>query len=144
MTSLHPPSFHRNDFCTCSTHLSFGTKPQHKINLCATREHAHIHVPHAHAHADNAPLRARACVGVYTRACCGVVQCLPLKNPTIYRRNLRREKNDRLVSMHTSVDYGNVWSKNSAEACSGKEMAGLLKKMMMMKNMTSGKIISMK
>ena len=32
----------------------------------------------------------------------------------------------------------------SAEACSGKEIAGLLKKMMMMKNMTSGKIISMK
>ena len=22
-TSLHPPSFHRNDFCTCSTHFSF-------------------------------------------------------------------------------------------------------------------------
>ena len=41
--------------------------------------------------------------------------------------------------------------KISAEACSGKEIAGLLKKMMMMmmmmmmmKNMTSGKIISMK
>ena len=32
----------------------------------------------------------------------------------------------------------------SAEACSGKEVAGLLKKMMMMKNMTRGKIISMK
>ena len=33
--------------------------------------------------------------------------------------------------------------KISAEACSGKEIAGLLKKMMMMKN-TSGKIISIK
>ena len=32
--------------------------------------------------------------------------CLPVKNPTIYRRNLRREKNDRLVSVHTSIDYG--------------------------------------
>ena len=35
----------------------------------------------------------------------------------------------------------------SAEACSGKEIAGLLRKMMMMMmmmNMTSGKIISMK
>ena len=28
MTSLHPPSFHRNDFSTCSTHFSFGVKPQ--------------------------------------------------------------------------------------------------------------------
>ena len=32
----------------------------------------------------------------------------------------------------------------SAEACSGKEIAGLLKKKMMMMMMTSGKIISMK
>ena len=32
----------------------------------------------------------------------------------------------------------------SAEACSGKEIAGLLKKMMMMMKNTSGKIISMK
>ena len=32
----------------------------------------------------------------------------------------------------------------SAEACSGKEIAGLLRKMMMMMMMTSGKIISMK
>ena len=23
LTSLHPPSFHRNDFSTCSTHFSF-------------------------------------------------------------------------------------------------------------------------
>ena len=34
--------------------------------------------------------------------------------------------------------------KISAEACSGKEIAGLLKKMMMMMKNTSGKIISMK
>ena len=31
-----------------------------------------------------------------------------MKSPTIYRRNLRREKNDRLVSVHTSVDCGDV------------------------------------
>ena len=61
-----------------------------------------------------------------------------MKNPTIYRRNLRREKNDRLVSVHTSIDYGDVWSKNHAEACSGKEIAGLLKKMMMKKSRMSG------
>ena len=34
--------------------------------------------------------------------------------------------------------------KISAEACSGKEIAGLLKKMMMMMKNTSGKIISIK
>ena len=48
---------------------------------------------------------ARTC----TRACYGVVQCLPMKSPTIYRRNLRLEKNDRLVSVHTSIDCGEVW-----------------------------------
>ena len=40
-----------------------------------------IHVTHAHAHADNAPLGPYA--RVYTRACYGVVQCLPMKSPTI-------------------------------------------------------------
>ena len=65
---------------------------------------------HAHAQADNAPL-LRTC---NARACYGIVQCLPVKSPTIYRRNLRREKNDRLVSVHTSIDYGDVWLKKSA------------------------------
>ena len=60
---------------------------------------------HAHAHADNAPL-LRTC---NARVCYGVVQCLPVKSPTIYRRNLRREKNDRLVSVHISIDSGDVW-----------------------------------
>ena len=36
----------------------------------------------------------------------------PWKSPTIYRRNLRREKNDRWVSVHTSIDCGEVWWKN--------------------------------
>ena len=98
---------------------------------------------HARVHADNAPL-LRTCNAC---ACYGVVQCLPVKSPAIYRKNLRREKNDRLVSVHTFIDYGDVWEKISAEACSGKEIAGLLRKimiMMMMMMNTSGKIISMK
>ena len=59
----------------------------------------------------------------------GIVQCLPMKSPTIYRRNLRREKIDRLVSVHTSKTFG---ENISNEACSGKEIAGLLKKRKMM------------
>ena len=55
----------------------------------------------------------------------GVAQCLPWKSLMINRRNVRREKNDRSVSVHTSVDCGDVWLKKiSAEACSGKEIAG--------------------
>ena len=62
-------------------------------NLCAALD---VDFTHAHAHADNAP---------FLRTChAHVVQCV--KSPTIYRRNLRREKNDRLVSVHTSID---VW-----------------------------------
>ena len=34
LTSLHPPSFHKNDFSTCSTHFSFGAKPQ---QICVAR-----------------------------------------------------------------------------------------------------------
>ena len=45
----------------------------------------------------------------YTIACYGVVQCLPVK---IYRRNLRREKNDRLVSVHTSIDCAHSFNIN--------------------------------
>ena len=58
----------------------------------------------------NPPLYALfSASNLYTRACYGVVQCLPIKSPTIYRRNLQREKNDRLVSVHTSIDGGEVW-----------------------------------
>ena len=108
VTSLHSPSFHRNDFSTCSTHFSFGVKPQQSLRRA---------VPHTHAHADvkrpGARARVHVCVCLHAYVN-GVVQCLPVKNPTIYRRNLRREKNDRLVSVHTSIDYGDVWSKKSA------------------------------
>ena len=79
MTSLHPPSFHRNDFSTFSTHFHsfFGG-----IFVFAPRARRFMH---AHAHADNAP-HLRTCKA---RACYGVVQCLPMKSPTIYRQGRR-------------------------------------------------------
>ena len=33
LTSLHPPSFHRNDFSTCSTHFSFILVQSHNITF---------------------------------------------------------------------------------------------------------------
>ena len=45
VTSLHPPSFHRNDFSTCSTHFFFWGKAT-KMRRAST----YIHVTHA----DNA------------------------------------------------------------------------------------------
>ena len=61
------------------------------------------HVTHAHAHADNAPLG-----GPYARKTIAWCPCTP---PSTVER---------------------FCEKISAEACSGKEIAGLLKKMMMM------------
>ena len=51
LTSLHPPSFHRNDFSTCSTHFSFIL-----VQMFSLRR-AHVDFMHAHAHAEN--LRTR-------------------------------------------------------------------------------------
>ena len=44
LTSLHPPSFHRNDFSTCSTHFSFKSPKMRSV---------HVDFMHAHAHAEN-------------------------------------------------------------------------------------------
>ena len=97
LTSLHPPSFHRNDFSTCSAHFSFwGEAPTKKRRARARRLTC-----------------ARGQLPPFSRVTrTHVVQCLPVKSPTIYRSNLRREKNDRLVSVHTSIDCGEVWRKN--------------------------------
>ena len=97
LTSLHPPSFHRNDFSTCFTHFSFILVQSPEI---FSLRRAHVDFKHAHAHAEN--LHVHAHVN-------GVVQCQPWKSPTIYHRNVRREKNERSVSVHTSVDREDVW-----------------------------------
>ena len=39
LTSLYPPSFHRNDFSTCSTHFSFLILGQSLIKIIAPRAH---------------------------------------------------------------------------------------------------------
>ena len=53
LTSLHPPSFHRNDFSTCSTHFSFILEQSPKMRS------AHVDFMHAHAHAENYSARTR-------------------------------------------------------------------------------------
>ena len=73
LTSLHPPSFHRNDFSTCSTHFSFILVQSPEM---FSLRRAHVDFMHAHAHAENAHVN-------------GVVQCQPWKSPTIYHRNVR-------------------------------------------------------
>ena len=62
LTSLHPPSFHRNDFSTCSTHFSFLGKASSKMChvLCAGCEPRPRILTRTLAHTDNAP---------FTRAC---------------------------------------------------------------------------
>ena len=93
VTSLHPPSFHGNDFSTCSTHFSLWAK---MVFVQRARRFMHLH-----AHVDNLHVRVMHVNGV--------IQYQPWKSPTIYHRNVRREKNDHSVSVHTSVDCGDVW-----------------------------------
>ena len=59
LTSLHPPSFHRNDFSTCSTHFStcsthFSFILVQSPKMFSLRS-AHVDFMHAHAHAENLP-----------------------------------------------------------------------------------------
>ena len=53
LTSLHPNSFHRNDFSTRSTHFSFFILGQSPIKNTFRR--AHVDFMHAHAYTDKAP-----------------------------------------------------------------------------------------
>ena len=124
LTSLHPPSFHRNDFSTCSF-IHFGAKPRDVF-----LRRAHVDFMHAHAHAENLHVhalasfsvsRGRATIGIYGER--RTIAWCPCTPPS------------------TMETFG---GKISAEACSGKEIAGLLKKMMMMmmmKNMMTRKIV---
>ena len=93
LPSLHPPSFHRNDFSTCSTNFSFIlVQSPEMFSLCRAHiDFMHAENLHVHAHVN------------------GVVQCQPWKSPTIYHRNVRREKNECSVSVHTFVNCGDVW-----------------------------------
>ena len=54
LTSLHPPSFHRNDFSTCSTHFSFILVPQDVFFAQRARR-----LYARYAHAENLHVRAR-------------------------------------------------------------------------------------
>ena len=55
LTSLHPPSFHRNDFFHLfhSFFIYFGASPK-MFSLCS----AHVDFMHAHAHAENLHVHA--------------------------------------------------------------------------------------
>ena len=128
MTSLHPPSFHRNDFSTCSTHFSFifVFAPRAHVNLCTrmrtlTTPPFYARVVHAHVMASFSvcPRRApRSTVGIYgERKTIAWCPCTPPLTVETFGEEI------------------------SAEACSGKEIAGLLRKiMMMMMNMMTRKL----
>ena len=76
---------------------------------------AHVDFMHAHAHAEN--LHVHAHVN-------GVVQCQPWKSPTIYHRNVRREKTNARCPCTPQSTVETFGEEISAEACSGRR-AGL-------------------
>ena len=129
LTSLLPPSFQKNDFSTCSTHyFYFGAKPS-KTNGFVLVRRAHS----THAHTATPPQRmprvrvVDTCTQMASFAVCSrggprstidMCSC----NKTIAR--------DPCTPPSTLKTCG---EKISAEACSGKEVGGLLRKKMMMK-----------
>ena len=117
MTSLHPPSFHRNDFSTCSTHFSFGGLRRAHVDLC-TRMRTRITPPFL--------LTCNA------RVCYGVVQCLPVKSPRSTVGIYGERKTIAWCPCTSPSTLEMFGEKISASPGSSKEIAGLLRKMMMM------------
>ena len=95
VTSLLPPSFHRNDFSTCFTpFFILGQKPhKHFVLVISHRAHS----KHAHARTDNKSSR-RIHVHAHVN---DVVQCLLVWRPTIYCIDVRLECNNHSMSVHT-------------------------------------------
>ena len=74
--------------------FQFGVKPQHVVVVQL------FTAPRTHAHTDTHTVHAELAAN-------GVVQRLYTeKSPTNYRRDARREKNDRFMFLHTSVGCG--------------------------------------
>ena len=119
LTSLHHPSFHRNDFSTCSILFILGQSPNknglRRAQVCTcmrtrTTSNARIYGV-VLCHCGRAP---RSTIGMYseikTNAPC---PCTPPSTVETFGKEI------------------------SAEACSGKEIAGLLRKMGMMTMMNN-------
>ena len=117
LTSLHPPSFHRNDFSTCSTHFSFILVQSPKMFSLRS---AHVDFMHAHAHAENLQC---------THASFGVSRGRAPRSAIGMYGERKTNARCPCTPQSTGETFG---EEISAEACSGKEIAGLLRKMMMM------------
>ena len=115
VTSLHPPSFHRNDFSTCSTHFSFFLFGHLRVcavrNYLCTRMRTRTTPPFTHVYCTRMLWRLsvsappRSTVGIYgERKTIAWCPCTPPSTVETFGKTI------------------------SAEACSGKEIAGLLRK----------------
>ena len=90
------------------------------------------HSKHAQAHTDNTSSR-RIHVHAHVN---DVVQCLLVWRPTIYCIDVRLECNNHSMTVHTPSTVETFGEKISPSTSSGKEIAGLLRKMMLMNMMT--------
>ena len=130
LTSLHPPSFHRNDFSTCSTHFSFILVQSPEM-FSLRRAQTRMRTRRTYRARTRKWRRFSVSRGRAPRSTIGMYG--------------ERKTNARCpCTLPSTVE-------TFGEEISSKEIAGLLKKkmmmmmmMMMMKNITSGKIISMK
>ena len=83
VTSLHPPSFHRNDFPLVPLIFHFGAKPQQKCDVSFPSRALVQFIAHTHT-LTTPPLFVHVHVN-------SVVPGLLAWRPTIYRRDARPE-----------------------------------------------------
>ena len=125
VTSLHPPSFHRNDFSTCSTHFFI-------LGQAPSKMWCFVLVLSPLAHTLRTRMRiwttARTRVVVYT-----CVRCMQMASFAVCSRGGPGSTVDMYGCSKTiarcpctppSTLVTFVGEKNSGEACSGKEIAG--------------------
>ena len=91
---------------------------------------------HAHAHADNLHTYVRTYVQAHVN---GVVQCQPGKSPRSTIGMYGERKTNARCPCTPPSTVETFGEEINAEACSGKEIAVLLRKMMMMMNMMTRK-----
>ena len=104
LTSLHPLSFHGNDFSTCSTHFSLSGKAPTKRIATPRRVHTRL-CTCAQAHTDY----ARAHAPIRDHAENGVVHCSSVKNLTVYPGDVWLESNDHYIDVRAHLSY--LWRR---------------------------------
>ena len=134
LTSLYPPSFHRNDFSTCSTNFSLwgkaSSKMCHGAGGCTPRPCIDAHA-HVRTHGQR-PFYT--CMQMASFCACSRGGPRSAVEMYGWSKTIARCPCTPPSTLET------LGEKSSAEACSGKEIAGLSKMMMMTRKIVKSRV----